>query len=235
MAKKNGWKGTTFVCLQSFPRGPLVDIRFTRFFAFSLFQNDREVTEYQLLLTKQVVDAFSHEGNARLDFVFQGLSTCNTTDFPSEAAMVFALVQSSCAQQLDASWREGDPPMIWHANEKLPPRRSSNTSLSHFFMVDEPTLSRYDLLRRLVSALALEKAILVTDDPDCGAGWEAGPVYCVSGELLQEDAVRIKELRSPVIVLDMYVMWEDRNAQGPVSTRNAFAVNVTSSRGLECI
>lgn len=165
-----------------------------------------------------MVNDFLHEGNARLNFVFQRLSACNTSDFPSGAAMVFALVQSSCAQQLDASWHQGDPPVIWHANEKLPSQPPSNDSLNHFFIVDEPTLTRYDLLRRLVSALALEKAALVTDDPECGAGWEAGPVLCVSGMLQREDAVRVKELRSPVIVLDMYVMG-NRKGSGPVSIK----------------
>lgn len=169
----------------------------------SAFPPNREISKFELQLAMRVVDKFVHTGNARLEFVFQQLSACNASSFPNNAAMVFALVASTCAQQLDTSWREGDPAMIWRATDKLPVQFSSTGNLRHFFTVDEPALSRYDLLGRLVTALALEQAALVTDDPECGRRWDAGRVLCISGALKPEDAFRAKNLRTPAMVLDL--------------------------------
>lgn len=160
---------------------------------------------------QSVLDSFVQTGNAQLQFPVHTLSTCEVGDFPTGAAMVFAFVESACVQQIDASWQEGDPPILWHASEKLPPQPASPGGLRHLFAVDEPTLSRNRLLRQLVGSLALEQAVLITDDPMCGSEWDAGPVVCVGETIRPEDVERVKAQRSPVLVLDLYVL-----AQGKV-------------------
>lgn len=188
------------------------------FFVFSLFfltrflpKNPRtvlrNVTEMTLALKRPVVD------NVVPYYSFAAVGNCRTPNVPAWAVVTLAFVDAECAWQLRDNWNVDMPPIIWRATERSNTSTAGSSTVRGFFSVDSPALLRLELLQRLVASLALERAVLVTNDEEvCQESraevpitrWPHGPVVCVENSpLTASDLQRVKDMRSPVIVIDL--------------------------------
>ena len=166
--------------------------------------------------------------NVVLKYSRHNVTACHADELPASAAVALLFVQTQCALNLRSTWTPARPAMLWRALDRVsltspfdgksrggvvptttPPTPSflrEPLPPTPLFAIGSPSQSRIALLGKLMTALALEEGVLISDNFfSCRTEPWAGPKVCINGMLSAADVAEVRAARTPVLVIDMYV------------------------------